>query len=243
MRTIRLVIEYDGTDFAGWQFQPNGTSVQQVVEEALARHLGAPVRLYSSGRTDAGVHARGMVAHFETDRQLPFGAYREGVNRLLPDSVAIVSAEEAEPGFHARFSAKGKWYRYTICNRPVRSPLAGRFCWHIRRSLDTEAMVLAARILVGEHDFSAFRTSGCNAKTTKRLIFSVQVTAEGELLHIDVRGSGFLRNMVRILAGTLVEVGLGKRSVDSVQRLLQGDSGDSGQTAPASGLCLMEVWY
>ncbi len=244
MRTIKLTLEYDGTDYVGWQRQPNGLSVQQVVEEALERVTGGPVALHSSGRTDAGVHARCMVAHFRTGLNLPLAAFREGVNCFLPRDIAVRKAEEASEGFHARFDARGKWYRYTLYLNPVRSPLHARTSWHIRGPLDVEAMTGAARVFVGRYDFSAFRTSGCAARCTEREIYSFEIRPEGDLVYCDVRGSGFLRNMVRVMVGTLVEVGLGKRGVDSILSLLSGDSQHpSGMTAPPQGLCLMEVWY
>jgi len=240
---ICLILEFDGTAYAGWQVQANGVSVQQVVEAKLAELLGAPVRLVSSGRTDAGVHARGMVANFHTDRDLPLSAYREGLNRLLPADIAVREARQVGEDFHARFAARGKWYRYSLCLTPVRSPLQGRYSWQLRAPLNAEAMAEAARHLVGVHDFAAFRTSGCDARTTVREIFSVDIQAEEPLLHIDVRGSGFLRNMVRVMVGTLVEVGLGKRAPGDVAALLGGCGERAGRTAPPQGLCLMEVWY
>jgi len=244
MKTIRLTIEYDGTDFVGWQLQPNGRSVQGVMEEVLARVTGAPVRLHSSGRTDAGVHARGMVAHFAAAGDLPMAAYREGVNRLLPPDVAVRAAEVAPEGFHARFSARGKWYRYSLHCAKVRSPLLGRTAWHLRVPLDIDAMSRAAQGFVGRHDFAAFRSSGCDACSTEREVFSVDLTRQGELLWIDVRGAGFLRNMVRVMVGTLVEIGMGRRPEGDVSLLLQaGSRPAAGRTAPAHGLCLMEVWY
>jgi tRNA pseudouridine38-40 synthase len=244
MRTIRLTIEYDGGAYSGWQFQANGLSVQEVVEGALAIVVGEKVRLISSGRTDAGVHARGMVAHFLTCRDLPLSAFREGVNRLLPRDVAIRDASESPDDFHARFDARGKWYRYTLHLGPVRSPLASRTSWHIRSALDFNAMKAGAEALVGTHDFAAFRSSGCDARTTVRTIFSVEMSREGDLLHIDVKGSGFLRNMVRVMVGTLMEIGMGKRPALEVEQLLrEGCRTRAGQTAPPYGLCLMEVWY
>ena len=244
MRSILLTLEYDGSDFAGWQLQPNGRSVQEVVERALAELLGETVRLHAAGRTDAGVHARGMPAHFVTSRDLPLRAFRDGLNRLLPADVAVCTAVEVPVGFHARFAAAGKWYRYTIDRRAVRSPLGRRTAWQLRAPLDLQAMRDAATLLVGEHDFAAFRTSGCAARSTVRHLERVELVEDGTLLYLDVRGSGFLRSMVRMLVGTLVEVGMGKRSAGDVARLLtKQPSVRSGPTAPAHGLCLMAVYY
>lgn len=244
MTTIRLTIEYDGTGFVGWQIQPNGRSVQEVLEKALGHLLAAPTRVHSAGRTDAGVHARGMVAHFTTSACLPLAAYREGLNRLLPTDVAIREAAEASEGFHARFDARGKWYRYAIHCAPVRSPLLDRNAWHVRSALDLTAMETAARDFVGRHDFAAFRAAGCDAKTTVREIYSLHLVQQGELLFVDVRGEGFLRNMVRVMVGTLVEIGMSRRPASDVDGLLRGGCREkAGRTAPAHGLCLMEVWY
>jgi len=241
---IKLIIEYDGTDYVGWQVQPNGVSVQQRVELALEQLLEAKVRVHSSGRTDAGVHAVGMVCHLDTERQLPLTAWREGVNRFLPETIAVRQAEEVDEQFHARFSAKGKRYRYTVLRSDVRMPLQRRTCWQIRQPLDLAAMQAAAEQFVGVHDFAAFRTSGCGAETTQREIFSIKFSEAGELLYIDVCGSGFLKNMVRMMVGTLVEVGRGKRPAGDVAQLLAGCSTlGPALTAPAQGLCLMEVWY
>jgi tRNA pseudouridine38-40 synthase len=244
MRTILLQIEYDGTEYAGWQVQPNGVTVQEVVESALAQLLGKDVRIHSSGRTDAGVHARGMMAHFHTEATLPLKAFRDGVNRFLPRDVVIRSAEEQHKDFHARYSAKGKWYRYTIYNGNVRSPLCSRSTWNLRGDLDLNRLRRAASCLVGEHDFSAFRSSSCTAKTTVREIYSVKIGEEGQFIYIDVRGSGFLKNMVRMMVGTLVEIGQGRRPVEDIEKLLAEEPGmTTGATAPAKGLCLEEVWY
>ena len=244
MRTILLMIEYDGSAYVGWQIQPNGRAVQEVVEAALAQVLGQKVRIHSSGRTDAGVHALNMAAHFLTASNLPLKAFREGVNRFLPGDVVIRKALEMQEGFHARFSASGKWYRYTIYNDNVRSPLAARTSWHLRGSLDLAQMRIAADSLVGKHDFHAFRSSGCVAKTSVREIYQAEVVADRHLVYVDLKGSGFLRNMVRILVGTLVEIGQGKRPASDLQKLLRGETGMiCGPTAPAHGLCLQEVWY
>jgi len=244
MRQIKLIIEYDGTGYVGWQVQPNGSSIQAAIEGALARLLKEPVRLHSSGRTDAGVHARGMVACFMTAKVLPLRAFSDGLNALLPPDIAIHAAEEVPAEFHPRFTATGKHYRYIIHRGEHRSPLVRSQSWHVRGELDLASMVEAAEHLVGEQDFASFRTSGCAARTTVRRIDAVHFTEEKELLVIDVRGSGFLRNMVRIMVGTLVEVGRGKRSPDDVARLVSMPGAfPAGQTAPPQGLCLMEVYY
>jgi tRNA pseudouridine38-40 synthase len=244
MRTIKLTIAYDGTSYAGWQIQSNGLAIQQVLEEALAKILGAPVRLYSSGRTDAGVHAEGMVAVFRTDREIPLTAFSDGLNSHLPPDIAVRDAEEASPEFDPRRDAKGKHYRYTILNTLRRSPLCRLYAWHLRGNLDLGAMREAARHMVGEKDFAAFRTSGCSARTTVRNVFSVEINREGDFLMIDVRGSGFLRNMVRIMVGTLVEAGEGKILPTAIPALFNGKNGaTAGMTAPAHGLCLVEVYY
>ncbi len=244
MTRIKLVIAYDGTNYVGWQYQPNGISVQQRLEQALQQLTGIIHTVYSSGRTDSGVHARGMVCHLITERDLPLSAWREGVNRFLPEDIAVRHVEFVDDQFHARFSARGKHYRYTILRDQIRSPLESKTSWQVKKSLDLEKMQQAAQDFVGQHDFAAFRTSGCSAKTTIREIFSIDFTEEGSLLHIDICGSGFLRNMIRMMVGTLVQIGRGKRPVMVIQQLLKGSgSVATPLTAPAQGLCLMEVWF
>lgn len=241
---VALWIEFDGSAYAGWQYQANGRSIQQQVEQALTAVCGTSVRIHSSGRTDAGVHARAMVAHFKTGHLLPMNAYIHGVNRFLPRDVAIRDVRRVSDRFHARFSAQGKWYRYSLYCASVRSPLRDRYHWQIRKPLDFSRMEEAAGYFVGEHDFSAFRGSGCTAKRTRRRIDSINLTREADLIFIDVRGSGFLRHMVRMMVGTLVEVGVAKREPADVRRLLlQKDNRETRLTAPAQGLCLMQVDY
>ena len=244
MRIVKLTIEYDGTAYVGWQVQPNGPSIQTALESALQQVVGHPVSVVSSGRTDAGVHARGMVAHFEAPGSLPLSAFREGVNRHLPTDIAVVDAAEAPEGFHARFSAKAKRYRYSILTADIRSPLRCRYSWHLRRELNVEVMRQAALALVGEHDFAAFRSSGCDAQTTVREIYGISIRRHGRTIHVDIVGSGFLRNMVRVIVGTLIEIGMAKRPITSIGALLQSGCRDhSGITAPPQGLCLLQVWY
>lgn len=244
MAVVVLRIEYDGGAYVGWQRQPNGVSVQQRLEEALAQVSGQPVSLQSSGRTDAGVHARAMVAHFEVARPLPLEAYVYGVNRYLPRDIAVSSAQFASEDFHARFSAVRKWYRYSLYLAPIRSPLRERYNWHLKSPLDLYLMREAAQYFVGEHDFSAFRATGCSARTTVRRIDSIDLTEDGEQLHVDLWGSGFLRHMVRLMVGALVQVGSGKRVPADIGRMLTGGNLDANRlSAPAHGLCLVQVEY
>ncbi len=244
MAIIALWIEYDGGAYVGWQRQPNGISIQQKVEEALAQICGQTVVVYSSGRTDSGVHARGMVVHFVTAQPLPLSAYLHGVNRRLPRDIAVCVVRQVDENFHARFSAQGKWYRYSLYLSSVRSPLHERFNWHFRKTLNIPLMKRAAQLFVGEHDFAAFRGAGCSAKTTIRHIDSIVLCVDGAQLHIDVHGSGFLRHMVRMMVGILVQIGEGKKtSADIIRLLLNGAGAETRLTAPAQGLCLMRVEY
>ncbi|MBS1119671.1 MAG: tRNA pseudouridine synthase [Deltaproteobacteria bacterium] len=250
MRHIRLVVEYDGTTLCGWQRQSNGPTVQAHLEDALATLLQHPTTVVGASRTDAGVHARGQVASFRTERTIPVHGIRRGLNTLLPYSIAVREATEVPEDFHPRFSATGKHYRYTLLTRPDRSPRWHLHAWHYPAALDPEPMRLAAESLLGTHDFGGFRAVGCAAKTTIRRIDKITVAAprdclpEERLLAIDVEGNAFLRNMVRILVGTLVEVGAGKRSASQVAEILvSGDRIQAGITAPAHGLELVEVRY
>ncbi len=245
MPSIKLIIEYDGTGYCGWQFQPNGLTVQEVLEGGLLKLLGEPVRLRSSGRTDAGVHAKGMVAVFTTTRILPPAAYSHGLNNLIPADIAIQSAVEVPDSFNPRADAEGKLYRYTILNGPSRSPLRRFTSWNVKEQLDLSAMRAAARAFIGEHDFRAFQAANCAAKTTVRTITGLDITATPDgFIILDVRGTGFLRNMVRIMVGTLVAVGRGRLAPGIVSELLaHGDRSCSGATAPPQGLCLVEVYY
>ena len=244
MPTILVTVAYDGTNYSGWQVQPNGLAVHQVVEDALEKVLGERVQVRSSGRTDAGVHARAMAAAFTTSRELPLRAFVEGANRFLPADVAIQDARIVPDGFKPITMAHAKWYRYTIINSSVRSPLDRLYSWQVREPLDLAAMNDAAGRFVGSHDFAAFRASNCVAKTTVRRIDSVRVSCHGGRIIIDVVGGGFLKNMVRVMVGTLVDIGKGRFVPSDIDRLLQrGDRKEAGSTAPACGLCLMQVEY
>jgi tRNA pseudouridine38-40 synthase len=243
-RTLRLVIEYDGTDFAGWQRQIGQRTVQASLEEALQAMTGQAVRVTGAGRTDAGVHAEGQVASARVHSRIPTGGFLRGLNAHLPPDMAVRDVSDVDPGFDARRSARGKTYRYQIWNHLTRSPLQRRASWHYRAPLDTHAMREAAAAFVGEHDFRAFRASDCDRKNTVRLIRSFEVDRRGALIRCEVEGTAFLKNMVRIMVGTLVQAGHGELDATGVRCLLEaGDRTQSGVTAPAHGLTLVRVIY
>ncbi len=244
MRNYKLTLEYDGTEYVGWQVQPNGRSIQGELETALGKLLSEEVRVTGAGRTDAGVHALGQVASFSTGRELPLRAFVAGASGLLPKDIAVVEAEEREAGFDARRSAQGKIYRYRILNRRALSPLWRRYAWQIFQPLDLAAMRAAAQPLLGRHDFSAFRAANCQAAHPVREVRRLELRGEGELLTLEIEATAFLKHMVRNIVGTLVEAGLGKRSPDSIAQLLASkDRTLAGATAPAHGLCLVKVFY
>lgn len=241
---FRLVIEYDGSDFSGWQIQPGRRTVQGELEQALAVILRAPVRLQGAGRTDAGVHALGQAASFEADTDISPDRLRKGLSALAGPDIAVVEAAAAPAGFNARFDSIGKHYRYAILNRPSPSPLRRKTRFFVPQPLHIEDMRKAAALLVGEHDFGGFRARDCERKTTVRRLGQVSVTQSGDDILIDVKGDAFLKNMVRILAGTLVDVGLSRRTLQSVRDALDTqDRTLAGRTAPASGLTLVSVFY
>jgi tRNA pseudouridine38-40 synthase len=243
-RTLRLVIEYDGTSFAGWQRQTGQRTVQACLEEAFAAMVGAPVRVTGAGRTDAGVHAEGQTASVVVEAGIPAGGFLRGLNSHLPPDIAVRELGDVPAGFDARRSARGKVYRYVIWNHVVRSPRRARWSWHCRAPLDTHAMREAAGAFVGQHDFRAFRAADCERRTTVRIIRSFTVVRDGALVTCEVEGTAFLKNMVRIMAGTLVAAGRGALDSDSVRALLAGgDRAGAGVTAPAHGLTLVRVIY
>jgi len=244
VRTVKLVVEYEGTNYLGWQRQPQGMTVQQALEESVEKITGRATRVIGAGRTDAGVHARGMVAHFKTDSQLPVERLRDGLNGTLPRDIAVLSVEERGDDFHARFSARSKRYEYTIHNSPVRPAIDRRFCRHVRRKLDVESMRSGARYLPGRQDFAAFESSGAASGATVRTVTTAEWLEEGERLVFGIEADGFLYNMVRAVVGSLVEVGLGKQPPEWIRELiLCRDRTLAGPTAPAKGLCLVRVDY
>ena len=244
MKRILLTVEYDGTAYAGWQRQINGLAVQQVLEEALSSACGHPVSCVGSSRTDAGVHARGQQVHFDTSCTIPPEKYPFVLNNLLPPDIRVQAGRPVPPDFHARFLAAGKTYTYRILNSRHGSALRRNICWHVPVPLDLAPMREALGALTGVHDFAAFQAAGGTAKTTVRDLREAALTPDGPELTLIVRGNAFLYNMVRIIAGTLVEIGLGRREPDAFSRAFRSLSRlDLGMTAPARGLELTEVRY
>lgn len=258
---MRLVVAYDGTHFAGWQRQPRDTTVQVVVEDAIEHLAGARCKVRGASRTDAGVHAHGQVAAFDSPREIAPHGWQRGLNSKLPPGVAVVRAEPCAVGYNPRYDALAKTYRYLLHLGPVRDPFLRGRAWHLgpRRSqplrrrpakpeewLDVDAMREAAGRLVGEHDFVAFKTAADPRPTTVRTLTRVEVfpfAGRTDLLAIEIRGTAFMHNMVRILVGTLVEVGRKRRTPDELSALLgpRGRREDAGETAPPQGLYLVEV--
>ena len=254
MRTLKLTVAYDGTAYVGWQRQSNGSSIQACLEAALAQIEGATVAVVGAGRTDSGVHALGQEASVRLRHEIAPDALLRAVNARLPADIRVVTAEVRPEPFHARFDATAKTYRYRLLHDPVVSPFDRRYGWHIGIPLDHERMVDAGRALVGEHDFAAFQATGSSTHSTVRTLFELTLSraprdpssvaggAGAALTLIDARGSGFLRHMVRIIVGTLVEVGRGQRDRGAVERALRSrERSSTGQTAPPHGLFLMRV--
>jgi len=244
MRNLRLDICYDGTRYRGWQRLPGREdTLQGKLETALSRILGESIEISSSGRTDAGVHARGQVANFHCESTMTAEEILENLRKYLPEDIGIYSCKDVSPRFHARLNAKEKTYRYRIWNSTVPCVFDRRYVTVLPEKLDISAMEEAAKHLLGEHDFSAFCGNAKMKKSTVRFIRSIKIHRRGEEIQIDFTGNGFLHNMVRILVGTLIEVGRGERSADSIPELFGGKRAEAGFLAPAQGLCLMEVFY
>jgi len=244
MRRIHLIVEYDGTNYAGWQRQINAIAVQQVLEEAISKLTREHIVITGSSRTDAGVHALGQNVHFDTESRIPGDKFAFALNTMLPRDIRIRMSEDISPDFHARFSTKGKRYRYQMYDAPHAGALNRNTHAHVIYPLDEVRMDKAAKSLIGTHDFGAFAASGSIVKDTVRTIWRADVTRSGNDITLIVEGNGFLYNMVRIIAGTLIGIGTGKVSPDAFTRAIEtGDRLDLGVTAPAHGLTLMEVFY
>lgn len=244
MRNIKLIIEYDGKNFNGWQKQPDIPNIQGEIEKAIFELTGEQVELTASGRTDAGVHSLGQVANFKTNSNMPIEKFAVAINSKLKNSILVKSAEEVEERFHSRYNCKGKKYRYIINNSKEGSAIYRNFEFHIREKLDVEKMQEAVKYFEGEHDFKGFKSSGGNNKSTVRTITKAKVILDGERIIIELTGNGFLYNMVRIISGTLVDVGLGKIAPKEITEIIESkDRQRAGKTLPPQGLYLVEVYY
>lgn len=245
MHNIKLIIEYDGTNYHGWQRQKNAITIQEKIEDALKILTGANINLMGAGRTDAGAHARGQTANFRIDAlAIPVNKLPYAINTLLPEDVIVKHAEEAAEDFHARFCAKEKFYSYNILNSRFPSPLLRKYSFHYPRSLDINKMKQAGNYLVGTHDFASFIASGSNVKTTVREIRYFDIQKNGELICATFRGDGFLYNMVRIIMGTILLAGEGKVPPEYILHVIRSKKRENaGMTLPSKGLILEKVIY
>ena len=245
MRNIKLTIEYDGKDFNGWQKQPNKLNIQGEIERAIEIITGGEkVELIASGRTDAGVNALGQVANFRTESTMPIEKMAYAINSQLKKAIRVQKAEEVDEKFHSRYTCKKKTYRYTINNSEQGSAIFRYMQYHYPVKLDENKMNEGVKYLIGEHDFKSFKASGTSSKSSVRTIYDAKVWREGDLIHIELTGNGFLYNMIRIIAGTLIEVGEGAIEPAEVKAILEAkDRSRAGKTVSPSGLCLMGVEY
>lgn len=245
MRNIKLVVEYDGSNYVGWQRQREGPTIQETIESSLRVITGEKIVLYGSGRTDSGVHALGQVANFNTESAINTEEFQKGLNSMLPKDIVIINSEEAEPGFHAQFSSNSKSYVYKVLNRPYGSALLRKRVWHIPYRLSVRHMSEAAAMLRGEHDFRAFAQSGAEVKSTVRNVLSASLEKrEGGIIEFAIEADGFLKRMVRLITGTLVQVGKERITPGEFLDILNsGDKTKFVQAAPPWGLYLKEVKY
>ncbi|MBC1937484.1 tRNA pseudouridine(38-40) synthase TruA [Listeria grandensis] len=245
MKRFKVVIQYDGTEFVGYQIQPNGRTVQEEIEKALLRmHKGDVVKIIGSGRTDTGVHAKGQVIHFDSPLAIPPAKYRKALQTFTPYDISIVSVEEVDADFHARFGTAGKEYRYFVQRSEFFDPFARHFSLHFPYKLDVSRMREAADVLTGEHDFTSFCAAGSSRENKVRTIYAIEIIEEGDTLIFSFKGNGFLYNMVRILVGTLLDVGNDRLTVAQVKANLEArDRTQGAKTAPPQGLYLWEVYY
>ena len=243
-RNVRLLVQYDGTDYSGFQIQPDRPTIQGELERAIEQVTKERARVTGSGRTDAGVHALGQVVNFPTAGTIPTEKFPVALNSVLPQAISVIAADEAPEGFHARRDAKGKVYRYRILNRERRSPLMARYTWHVPRWLSTQWMRRGARDLVGEHDFSSFCAAGSEVRGRVRQLRRCEVVRHGEMVETTLEADGFLYMMVRNIVGSLVQVGQGLRGAEEMPGILAAqDRGAAGPTAPPQGLTLICVQY
>lgn len=244
MRNLKIIVSYDGTRYGGWQRQINATTVQEMLEKALKALTGEDITLHGSGRTDSGVHALGQVLNFKTESSIPTERFALALNSKLPEDIRALQAEEMPVDFHSRFSAKSKAYLYQIDRGVIASPFYRRYAWHVSKPLNVEAMNRAKGAFLGEHDFAAFMATGSCVHQTSRKIHRFELSEHHQILKIEVEGNGFLYNMVRIMVGTLVEIGHEKIGAEDLPMIIDSKNRKlAGMTAPAKGLFLKEVHY
>jgi tRNA pseudouridine38-40 synthase len=243
MRNIKITIQYNGKNYCGWQKQNNSPGIQGTIEKAIFDITREEVKITGSGRTDAGVHALGQVANFKTNSQIPVDRIPNALNAKLPKDISIVKAEDVDEDFHSRYSAKKKTYRYQIYNSPYRSPIYPDISYPVKYDLDIDKMKKEAKSLIGTYDFKGFMSSGSSVIDTVRTIYNIEVSKSEDLIIIEIEGNGFLYNMVRIIAGTLVDIGRG-RITEKMSTIIESKSRSmAGHTAPAHGLFLKKVDY
>ena len=244
MRNIKLTIEYDGKDFNGWQKQPNKLNIQGEIERAIKDITGEEVDLIASGRTDAGVHSLGQVANFKTNSNIPIEKFPIALNTKLKRSIRIIEAEEVEERFHSRYNCKRKTYRYIINNSENGTAIYRNLEYNYYQKLDVDKMDKASKYFIGEHDFKGFKSSGTSSKSSVRIIYDARVYKENNRIYIELTGNGFLYNMVRIISGTLIEVGIGKILPQDIEDIIKsGERQKAGNTLPPQGLYLVRVEY
>lgn len=244
MRRIKLTIAYDGTGYCGWQKQDGMVTVAETVEKAIKKLTGEEAELTGASRTDSGVHAMGNVAVFDTESPIPADRFVPALNSFLPDDIRIMASEDVSGSFHPRFDAHKKRYEYRIFVGNVCPPMRFRYVHHMRERLDVSAMQEAAGQIVGTHDFTSFCAAGAQVKTKVRTVTDIQVEKSGDEIVLTVEGDGFLYNMIRIIAGTLVNVGIGRTKPSEIPGIIEGmDRSLAGPTLPAKGLCLCKIWY
>ncbi len=245
MRNIRMLLQYEGTRYQGWQRQTSSeNTIQGKLELLLSRMCGEPIEISASGRTDAGVHACGQVANFHTNSHMSVEEMLDYCNRYLPEDIAVVEMWEAAPRFHSRLNACGKWYCYRVINSSIPNVFWRRYAQEVEEALDLDAMRKAAQRLLGEHDFKSFTSAKKGKKSTVRRIDEITIEKEGDIITFSFKGNGFLHHMIRILMGTLLEVGMGKRTPESITEVIAACNREAaGPLVPAKGLTLMEVYY
>ncbi len=244
MKNIKLILEYDGTNYFGWQKQPHGNTIQQAVEKAIFKFTKEEIEVIGCSRTDSKVHAMEYVCNFKTNSTIPDEKFMGALNHYLPEDIVVVKCSVVEDDFHARYNSKGKMYCYTIFNKEVPSAIYRNFTYHYKGSLNINNMIKASKVLIGTHDFSAFRNLGSSVKTNVRTIHDIRIESEKDFIKIYISADGFLYNMARIIVGTLLDVGKGKKKCEDMNNILESKNRkNAGKSVPPQGLSLIKVYY